>query len=71
MSWIFFDGLILRLRLPITIGLDLGFFLEFLSSSSRSSGVARHASHFLYSLRSPYGAPFRRSANYAVQQQKK
>jgi len=27
---------------------------------SRSSGVARHASHFLYSLRSPYGAPFRR-----------
>jgi len=23
------------------------------------------------SLRSPYGAPFRRSANYAVQQQKK
>ena len=42
-----------------------------LSFKIKVVGGGPTASHFLYSLRSPYGAPFRRAANYAVQQQKK
>ena len=52
-------------------GYMLGFYALVEVLSSRSSGGGPTASNFFYSLRSPYGAPFRRSANYAVLQQKK
>ena len=46
-------------------------FLILLEFSIKVVGGGPTASNFFYSLRSPYGAPFRRSANYAVLQQKK
>ena len=58
-----------RMRL-VVMGYSEGL-LYFLSFKFKVVGGGPTASNFLYSLRSPYGAPFRRSANYAVQQQKK
>ena len=49
----------------------LRFLLFFYSFKVKGVGGGPTASNFFYSLRSPYGAPFRRSANYAVQQQQK
>jgi len=49
----------------------LFFCFYFLIFQFKIVGGGPTASHFLYSLRSPYGTPFRRSANYAVLQQQK
>ena len=53
------------------MGYSDGLFLLFEFYSQDRRGWPDMPVTFRDSLRSPYGAPFRRSANYAVQQQKK
>ena len=46
------------------------FSFCFLSFKFKVVGGGPTASNFFYSLRSPYGTPFRRAANYAVNSKK-
>ena len=61
-AWIF--------KLYRVVFLYSGFLVYLFELSVQDRRGGPTASHFLYSLRSPYGTPFRRAANYAVYSKK-